>query len=270
MRDAGIASSTALKALRVLEAVAATPGPSALGEIAERAGLDKSTTYRMLTTLDVAGYVRQDETSRRYRLSYHVVSLSRNLLAENEVFQLTRAAMEELAADTGESIDLSVLDSTEVVIIQRVKGAQLVAVDFQVGDRSPLHCTSIGKAVLAYQPIAFVEAVLARPLQRRAACTITDPVAMSSELEGIRARGYAIDDHEFSDSMRCIAAPIFERDTIPRMGLSISGPDGRFTLGYLDDLRPRLLQATRELSAHLGGIPALTRPGAESRAHLPR
>jgi DNA-binding IclR family transcriptional regulator len=253
-------STTALKALRVVEAVAAKPGLSTLGEIALRAGLDKSATHRMLATLVVAGYVFQDEASRRYGLSYHVVSLSRNLLANNEVSHLTRAALERLADKTGESIDVSVLDGHETVVIQRVEGSQLVAVDFSVGDRSPLHCTSIGKAVLAWQHEAFIDQVLSGPLERHASGTIIDPTALRAELEVIGQRGYAIDDHELSDHMRCIAAPIFERDARVRMGISISGPDGRFTLEYLDSLRPALLAATEGLSAQLGGVPHAPEP----------
>jgi IclR family transcriptional regulator, KDG regulon repressor len=253
-------STTALKALRVVEAVAAKPGLSTLGEIAQRADLDKSATHRMLATLVVAGYVFQDEASRRYGLSYHVVSLSRNLLANNEVSRLIRVALEKLADQTGESIDVSILDGHETVVIQRVEGRQLVGVDFSVGDRSPLYCTSIGKAVLAWQPSEFIDEVLRGPLSRHASGTIVDPEKLRAELAEIGLRGYAIDDHELSDHMRCIAAPIFERDARVRMGISISGPDNRFTMDYLHELRPVLVAATTSLSAQLGGTPAGPNP----------
>lgn len=247
-------SSTALKALRVLEAVAAGTGPATLGDVAARAALDKSTTYRMLSTLVVAGYVRQDAGSRRYSLSYRVVSLSRNLLADDEVFQLTRGVLDGLSQTTGEAIHLCVLDGRESVLVQRVKGTQLVAVEFQVGDRSPLHCTSIGKALLAYQEAELVDAVIAAGLPRLAVNTIVEPESLRRELRLVRERGYAIDDHEFADSMRCIAVPIFERDARVRMGISISGPDSRFSIDHLERLRGPLLAASRTLSEQLGGI----------------
>jgi DNA-binding IclR family transcriptional regulator len=253
-RAAG-ASRTALKALRVLEAVAASIDPAPLAEIARRAGIDKSTAHRMLTTLVSAGYVHREPHTRRYALSYRVVSLSRNLLADNEVFQLTRTVLESVAHQTGESIHLCVLDGNESVLVQRVKGSQLVAVDFQVGDRSLLHCTSIGKALLAWQSAEQVERQIAEGLPRMASRTIVDPDALRAELARVRQQGYAIDDHELSDSMRCIAAPVFERDAQVRMGISISGPDSRFTIEYLEQqlLRP-LLAASGELSQKLGGI----------------
>lgn len=246
-------SSTALKALRVLELVAAGTGPMTLGDVAARAELDKSTTYRMLSTLVAAGYVRRDGHSRRYALSYRVVSLSRNLLADDEVFQLTRGVLDRLSQTTGEAIHLCVIDGLESVLVQRVKGTQLVAVDFQVGDRSPLHCTSIGKALLAYQGAEVADAVIAAGLPRMAVNTIVEPEALRRELRLIRERGYAIDDHELADTMRCIAVPVFERDERVRMGISISGPDSRFTIGHLEWLRGPLLAAARALSEQLGG-----------------
>jgi DNA-binding IclR family transcriptional regulator len=246
-------SSTVLKALHVLEVVAAEARPLDLREVAARAGLDRSATHRMLATLVAAGYVRQEAGTRRYAMSYRVVSLSRNLLADDEVVRLARETLERLASQTGEGIHLAVLDGTETVLVQRVKGSQLVAVDFQVGDRSQLHCTSIGKALLAFQEPELIDAVVAGGLPARTARTITDPAALRQELARVRERGYAIDDREMYDNMRCIAVPVFERDAPVRMGISCSGPDGRFTLQYLDRLRGPLLEASRELSEKLGG-----------------
>jgi DNA-binding IclR family transcriptional regulator len=246
-------SSTALKALRVLEVVAAEPRPLALAEVARRSSLDKSAAHRMLTTLLRAGYVHRDPESRRYALSYRVVSLSRNLLADNEVVRLARATLEDISAATGEGVHLAVLDGHETVLVQRVKGTQLVAVDFQVGDRSLLHCTSIGKALLAWQDEAAVEEVIAAGLPRLTVNTISVAEALRRELSLVRERGYAIDDREMYDNMRCIAVPVFERDVPVRMGISCSGPDGRFTLDYLEWLRGPLLSGARELSEKLGG-----------------
>lgn len=248
------ASTTALKALRVLEAVAAEGNSSSLADIASRADLDRSTTYRMLSTLVVGGYVRQDPTGRRYALSYRVVSLSRNLLADDEVFRRARRVLERLSAATGETSHLTVLDGSEAVLIQKVKGTQLVAVDFQIGDRSPLHATSVGKALLAHQATQAVDDVIAGGLPRLAVNTIVEPDALRQELRQVRERGYAIDDHELADTMRCIAAPVFERDGRVRMGVSISGPDSRFTFEYLERLRDPVLAAARELSEQVGGL----------------
>ncbi len=215
--------------------------------------MNKSAAHRMLATLMSAGYVRQDAESRRYSLSYRVVSLSRNLLADDEVMRLVRAGLERVSADTGEGIHLAMLDGMETVLVQRVRGTRIVAVDFQVGDRSQLHCTSIGKALLAYQPSTVIEAVIAAGLPALTARTITQPDVLRRELRRVRERGYATDDRELSDDMRCLAVPIFERDTPVRMGISCSGPATRFTLDYLEQLRKPLMRAAHELSTQLGG-----------------
>ena len=246
-------SSTALKALHVLEVVAAEPRPLSLREVAARADMGRSATHRMLATLLAAGYVRQEAGTRRYAMSYRVVTLSRNLLAENEVVRLARQTLERVASETQEGVHLEVLDGTETVLVQHVKGSRLVAIDFQVGDRSQLHCTSIGKALLAFQDVSTIESVIAAGLPALTANTITDPDTLLRELRLVREQGYAIDDRETDDDMRCISVPVFERDTPVRMGISCSGPDSRYTLEYLDRLREPLLAASRDLSEKLGG-----------------
>jgi DNA-binding IclR family transcriptional regulator len=126
-------------------------------------------------------------------------------------------------------------------------------VDFQLGDRSMLHCTSIGKAVLAFQDAPFVEKVIAAGLPALASRTITHPDALLDELARVRAKGYALDDHEFSDSMRCIAVPVFGPDGRVTTGISISGPDTRFSLEKLEELKVPLLVGAQELSRRMGG-----------------
>jgi DNA-binding IclR family transcriptional regulator len=246
-------STTTLKALHVLEAVAAEPRPLSLREVAARAGMGRSATHRMLATLVAAGYLHQEASTRRYAMSYRVVTLSRNLLAENEVVRLARQTLERVASATQEGVHLEVLDGTETVLVQHVKGTQLVAIDFQVGDRSQLHCTSIGKALLAFQDEAFIEAILAAGLPALTAHTITEPDELRRQLANVREKGYAIDDRETDDDMRCISVPVFERDVPVRMGISCSGPGSRYTLDYLERLSEPLLAASRDLSEKLGG-----------------
>jgi DNA-binding IclR family transcriptional regulator len=181
--------------------------------------------------------------------------LSRNLLAENEVSRLIRQTLERVTEQTHETLHLAALDGYTTVVVGKVQGTQLITVDFHIGDRSALHCTAIGKALLAFQDASVIEDIIARGLRPMASQTITDPDEFRSELRRVRAQGYAIDDREFSDNMRCIAVPIFENGVRVSKGISISGPDSRFTLEKLDALKSPLLQASRELSEKLGGFP---------------
>jgi DNA-binding IclR family transcriptional regulator len=196
-----------------------------------------------------------DPITNRYSLSHKVISLGRNLLAENEISRMVTQAMKDLSNATLETLHYSVLEGNKAVLVNRIKGSQLVTVDFQIGDRAELHCTSIGKVILAFQDTRFIERIIAQGLPRRAAKTFTDPVALRAELAKIRAQGYAIDDHEFSDNMRCVAVPIFNSGGMVNSGLSISGPDTRFTYEKLNELSVLLLEVSMSLSRNFGGIP---------------
>jgi len=248
-------STTALKALRALELISESKTPLSSRELARLMDCDKITAYRMMLTLEVAGYVIHDAISNRYSLSHKVVSLSRNLLAENEISRMVMQTMRNLSELTLETLHYSILDGNRAVLVNRVKGSQLVTVDFQIGDRAELHSTSIGKVLLAFQDTRFIERIIAQGLPRRAANTFTDPVAFRAELVKIRAQGYAIDDHEFADSMRCVAVPIFNDGGTVYSGLSISGPDTRFTMQKLNELSNLLVEASFSLSRNFGGIP---------------
>jgi len=249
------ASSTALKALRTLDIIASSRSELSIQDVAELLKTNKLTAYRMLLTLYEAGYVVRNESTKRYRVSYKVVSLTRNLLVENEVTSLIMRTLGELSKETQETLHYSVLDGREAVLIHRVKGSQLVSVDFQIGDRVPLHCTSIGKVLLAYQEPSVIDNFIAAGLTPFTYNTIVDANALRRELDRIRAVGYALDDHEFADNMRCIAVPVFEKGGIVRSGISISGPDSRFTIDKLLELKDPLMGASSTLSRQLGGIP---------------
>lgn len=248
------ASSTALKALRTLDIVASSLSDLSIQDVADRLKTDKITAYRMLITLHHAGYLVRNEETKRYRLSYKLVSLCKNLLAENEVTNLIMRTLKELSQKTQETLHYSVLDGHEAVLIHRVKGSQLVNVDFQIGDRSPLHCTSIGKVLLAYQEPSMIDSIINAGLPPFASNTITDPEAFRKELSKIRLEGYGLDDHEFADNMRCIAVPVFENGGVVRSGISISGPDSRLTVEKLHELKGPLVEASSTLSRQLGGI----------------
>jgi DNA-binding IclR family transcriptional regulator len=132
---------------------------------------------------------------------------------------------------------------------------QRVSVDFQIGDRSPLPCTSIGKVLMAYADARFSERIIAGGLPKVAPKTITDPEVMRRELARVRAQGYALDDMEFSDDMRCLAIPVFEQGGVVQAGVAISGPSSRFDLEKLERLRQVAAPHVADLSRKLGGLP---------------
>jgi DNA-binding IclR family transcriptional regulator len=247
-------SATALRALKVLEALAQSRHALSASEVAAIIGVERSTAYRMLMTLMEAGYVVRDQHQRAYRLGYKVLTLSRAMLTGNERTELVAACLREISARTGESAHYSVLERDCTVLVQRSTGTQLVTIDFQIGDRGPLHSTSIGKVLLAYQDPATVEAAISRALPRSARNTITDPALLRAELRKVRAQGFAYDDMEFADDMRCVAVPVIEKDGQITSGISLSGPASRYSRQKLRELRDCAMEAAHQLSLNLGGM----------------
>ena len=247
-------SATALKALAVLDLMGEQRRPLSVAEVAERVGADRATAYRMLMTLVQAGYVRRDESAKLYRLSFKVLSLARHLVSEDERASQILSTLRRISEETGETVHYSALDRDAAVLLFRAKGTQRVAVDFQIGDRSPLHCSSIGKVLLAYLDAPAVEAILAAGLPQVAPNTITDPEAMRAELTAVRAQGYAFDDLEFAPDMRCVAVPVFENGGSVPGGIAISGPSSRFDHAKLDALRVVAVGYAEALSRRLGGL----------------
>jgi len=247
-------SATALKALGVLDFVGEQRRPVTVAEVAAGIGADRATAYRMLMTLVQSGYVRKDADAKHYRLTFKVLSLARYLVGEDDRAQHILSCLRKISDETGETVHYSVLERDAAVLVFRAKGTQRVAVDFQIGDRSPLHCSSIGKVLLAFQDVRVTEAVLARGLQKVASNTITDPDTLRRNLVRIRTDGYAFDDLEFAEDMRCVAIPVFEnRGEVPG-GIAISGPASRFDLAKLAELRDIAMVHATALSRELGGL----------------
>lgn len=247
-------SSTALRALQVMEMLGNAGRPMSVAEVAEGIDADRSTAYRMLMTLLDAGYVRRDASEKHYQLGYKLLSLTKGLLKDGERTELIGATLQGISAKTQETAHYSVFDRDACVLVQRSKGSQLVAVDFQVGDRSPLHCSSAGKVLLAYLDMRSVEAIMARGLPRFAVNSLTTPEGLRDALRTVRAQGYAIDDREFHDDMRCVSVPVFDKSGTTA-AISLSGPSSRFTLEKLHELLPPIREAANELSRKFGGLP---------------
>ena len=200
-----------------------------------------------------AGYVVRDASSKNYKLGYRLLTLAGSLLSSDERSERIRACLRDLVDRTGETVHYCVLDRDATVLVFKASGTQLVAVDFSVGDRSPLHCTSIGKVLLAYQAQPAQEEIIRRGLPKVARNTITDPARFRNELQKVRRDGFAFDDLEFHDDMRCVAVPVFEKAGGVLGGISLSGPSSRYTLRKLRDLKDEAVIAATALSKDLGG-----------------
>lgn len=246
-------SSTALRAFRVLEVVASSAEPLAVGDVARLAGLDRATCYRMLRTVEEAGYLVRDRATKSYRPSRRIISLAKNLLSDNESRLLVAQTLRQISKLTAETSHYSEIDGDCAVLTQRSKGTQLVAVDFQIGERFPLHTTSVGKAILAHQDESALAAYLERPLTALTPKTITDPDRLRDELRRVRETGISFDRGELAEGMNCVAVPVRGSGGTVTAGISISGPASRFTETRLQELATAIRQGSDLLARALVG-----------------
>jgi IclR family acetate operon transcriptional repressor len=230
------------RALDVLEALAAAGGTASLTDLAAACGLPVPTLHRLANTLADRGYLRQGP-DRRYSLGSRLVPLGTDahaLLGERAL-----PVLRGLAGVTGESANLAVLTQGRAEYVAQAPGRHTMRTFTEVGNRVALHCTGVGKALLAVIAPAHAARLLgAGPLEARTAATLTDPVAVRAEIDLIRVRGYALDEGEMEVGVRCIAVGM--PGTAP-MAVSVSGPAARMT----DDRITLVVAAIREAAARL-------------------
>ncbi|HET8522718.1 MAG TPA: IclR family transcriptional regulator [Thermomicrobiales bacterium] len=246
--------STLDKGLRVLEALAETEPARGLTltELARVVGMHRTTLFRILATLRARGYVARDSENDRYRLGLQLLSLSSALLNDLDMRQVARPILQALRDETQELVHLTVLDNGEVVTIDRFEGNQPLSLQTEIGGRRPAYCTATGKSFLANMPAAEVDRLLEHGMPRLTRNTITSSDAMQQHLAETRRRGYAIDNEERTEGIRCVAAPIFDHDRRIVGAVSIAAPALRTPeqrLAYLGRLSCR---AADQVSHQLG------------------
>ena len=245
------------RALVVLEEL--QTGAKRLGDLAATLGTHKSTVLRILQTLEARGFVRREETGA-YRLGLRMLELGATALEDLDLRSAARDGLEKLAGAIGETVHLALLDRGSVVYLDKVESTHPVRMYSRVGATAPAHCTGVGKVLLAYTPYdAWPELTLTRFTPD----TITDVGALQAAGDAIRARGWGTDEREHEDSIRCIAAPVFDTRGNVAAAISVSAPAVRLSAEDLAGHIPDLLDCARTVTRELGGDTGLVGPRAE-------
>lgn len=245
---------TVKKAMDILDCLGEENHPLAVSEIGHRLGMPRSTVYRLLNTLAVTGYVTQDSAEpQKYRLGFKVLELASRFLGSIELRRMALPFLEELRNLVNETVHLVVPDGGQVAYVEKVECSQAVRMHSTVGSRVFMHCTAVGKALLAFMTPEEVEAIVTRHgLPARTPNTITDRAKLFKHLEEVRRRGYAIDNVENEDGIRCVGAPIFDHQGRPVAALSVSGPAFRLTLDRVQELIEPVRVTAQRISRELG------------------
>lgn len=244
------------RALSVLEALAAGGREIGIAELSKRVGLHASTVHRLLLTLMARGYVRQNADTGRYGLGPHAFRLGQAYLEQMDLRQAARPSLERLSHTTGETATLAVLDRGEALYLDKAESPQNLQIFTRIGRRAPLHCTAVGKVLLAHMAAEESEGILTESgLPAITGNTITSRPILLRELAKVRADGFAVDREECEEGACCLAAPIRDATGKVVAALGLSGPAVRLVTRRQEELVPLLLTESREVSRVLGFRP---------------
>lgn len=243
--------SAASRALAVLESLSRRRSVG-LEELSREIGLAKPTVYRFLQTLQALGYARRDETER-WAMTLKTFNVGSRALDHTDLYASARPVAEALAEELGETVHMGVLEGDSAVYVLKIESKYTIRMVSRVGRRVPLYCTAIGKVLLAYSSAEERKAALdGVKLVAFTPNTLTTRATLEAELKRTKAQGFAQDAEEHEEGIRCLGAPIFDRDGFVAAALSVSWPLFRYERGKEADYAAAIVAAAGKVSALLG------------------
>lgn len=241
------------KALLLVELLAEENREMTLTEISQRSGWPKSTVHGLLATLRDYRYIDQSEMSGGYRLGVRFFEVGNVVASSWDIRRVAMPFMKELNIRFGEMVQLATEESGEVLYLEKVESNHLIRIVSEIGRRLPMHCSGLGKAMLAYMSSSEVKRIVTRHgLQKLTPRTITTLPQLEKELLITRRRGYAVDDREIMEGLRCVAAPVFVESGGVRYAVSISGMYNNMAGPRLEEMVVAVKEAAREISRNMG------------------
>jgi DNA-binding IclR family transcriptional regulator len=240
------------RTIAVLQAVAESDTDLAAAEIARKLHLHKSTVHRLLVVLEHYRLVKRSPEGT-YRLGTRLIELGESAIARLRLSDHAHAFLRDLANATGEGAHVTILSGTEMLSIAHVEGRWSLQSLARTGQRTQIHNTAAGKAVLAFLSDEACDELIARlPFTRNTKRTIVKPSAFKMELMRVREAGYAVDDEEFEEGLRCVGAPVFDHRGHVVASISMAGPVFRLRKDRLPEVARLVMAAARGLSEDLG------------------
>src|SRR5712692_11612999 len=240
------------RTLDLLEYLARSSGWMGISELSNATGQPVGTIHRLLMTLVARNYVVRDGRTRRYTLGPAFRRLAGISLQTPDWAEIGTPLLRDLVEISGETANLAVMEGDRAVYVAQVQPRRMVRMFTELGNRVYLHCTGCGKVLLAYQPDSVIASIIAETgLPGFTDTTITDPGQLKQELEMIRQQGYAIDNGEQEEGVRCIAAAVYDPRGKVIAALSISGPGSRLDSRRIPTLLPHLKRISAAISSAL-------------------
>ncbi len=243
-----------VKALRILELLA--EGGQAfytLTELSRGLRLHVSTVHRLLVNLVRQGFVEPDPATGGYRLGFRVLRMGLKVLDQLDFRRVADPLLRELNRQTQETVHLAILRDNRAISIEKYGSPQPMGLTAPLGGILPLHCSGVGKALLAFQSDDHAKGLVeAEGLERYTQHTITSVAQLRKELARIREDGYSVDNEEAVDGLRCVAAPIFDHTGNVVAAFSVAGPATRVTAARVPALSKLVKDTSRQISFRLG------------------
>ena len=247
--------SSVTSALLVLKAFSAEEAEIGISSLAKRLGLAKSTVHRLAATLSAEGFLEQNPENGRYRLGLSLFTLGALARRRMDVSNVSRPLLGVLRDKYQEAATLAILSRSSIMYLHNLESGHAIGIRAYIGDLKPAFCTAEGRVLLAFSPPALVAEVLAEALEPRTPKTITDLPSIQRGLDEVRAQGYAIDDEESENGMRCIAAPVRDISGKVVAAVGLAGPTQRLTKKDLRAFAPDVVATGDAVSLRLGYRP---------------
>jgi IclR family KDG regulon transcriptional repressor len=255
--------SSVANSIRVLKSFSGKEDELGITTLSTRLRLAKSTVHRLAATLTGAGFLEQNSDTGKYRLGMSLFELGALVRRRMDVATEGRPRLRELLEKTGETVQMGVVDHLSVLYVYEMESPRAIRMAAAVGGRAPLHCTAVGKVLLAYQPQAFVDQVLDAGLTVYTPKTITRREAVLAMLSDIRARDHAIDDEESESGLRAIAAPIRNHNGAVIAAVGVAAPVQRMNKKVMQTWVPSVIGTASAVSGRLGYVASRTKAAAD-------
>jgi len=250
----GVTVQSVVRALEILHCFEKEP-TLGISEISEYMDLSKSTIYGLVNTLTSYGYLEQLPQSKKYKLGIKLFEQGNLVQRRMDIRSEARPWCKLLADKYRTTAHLATHSDGDIIYVDKVDNTDSVVIYSQVGKRAPMHCTGVGKALLAYLPMDYLDSfIFTRPLARMTDKTITSREALLEELKKIREQGYSVDNEEIEPGLHCIAAPIFDHQNKVSMAISISFPYGRLWDINWDEAVRDVQYYARQISERIGYV----------------
>ena len=243
------------RAFAVLDLLGESETPLGLAQVASSLQLHKSTAHRFLMVLERHHMVERT-SGGKFRLGLRLFDYGNRAIEQYDFRERAQPHLRRLVSETEETAHLCILEQARVIYIDKIEPARSVRMITRIGSSNSVHCTSVGKAILAFLPEERIAEIIRRTrFERHTNRTITNADALRAEIEKTRRRGYAVDDEELEEGLRCIAVPLLDAQRFPVAAISVSGPSFRVTAQKLPSIANHLLHCVRSISQDMGFTP---------------